>query len=64
MTLTQLQILVAAAKAGSFTRAAEEIGFTQSAVSQMIQSLEKELGVSLFHRSRNGIVPTSIIRCN
>lgn len=60
MTLTQLQVLVAAAKAGSFTRAAEEIGFTQSAVSQMIQSLEKELGVCLFHRSRNGIVPTSI----
>lgn len=60
MTLTQLQVLVAAAKAGSFTRAAEEIGFTQSAVSQMIQALEKELGVCLFLRSRNGITPTSI----
>ncbi|EJL26800.1 LysR family transcriptional regulator [Brevibacillus sp. BC25] len=60
MTLTQLQVFVAAAKAGSFTRAAEEIGFTQSAVSQMIQSLEKELGVSLFQRSRSGITPTSI----
>lgn len=60
MTLAQLQVLVAAAKAGSFTRAAEEIGFTQSAVSQMIHSLEKEMGVSLFHRSRSGITPTSI----
>ncbi|MBY0086548.1 LysR family transcriptional regulator [Brevibacillus brevis] len=60
MTLTQLQVFVAVAKAGSFTRAAEEIGFTQSAVSQMIQSLEKELGVSLFQRSRSGITPTSI----
>ncbi|AWX57598.1 LysR family transcriptional regulator [Brevibacillus brevis] len=60
MTLTQLQVFVAAAKAGSFTRAAEEIGFTQSAVSQMIQTLEKELGVSLFQRSRSGITPTSI----
>lgn len=60
MTLAQLQVLIAAAKAGSFTRAAEEIGFTQSAVSQMISSLEKELGVSLFHRSRSGITPTSI----
>ncbi|WP_255688988.1 LysR family transcriptional regulator [Brevibacillus sp. AF8] len=60
MTLTQLQVFVTAAKAGSFTRAAEEIGFTQSAVSQMIQSLEKELGVSLFQRSRSGITPTSI----
>ncbi|WP_312111838.1 LysR family transcriptional regulator [Brevibacillus reuszeri] len=60
MTLAQLQVLVAAAKAGSFTRAAEEIGFTQSSVSQMIHTLEKELGVSLFHRSRSGITPTSI----
>ncbi|QRG66315.1 LysR family transcriptional regulator [Brevibacillus choshinensis] len=60
MTLAQLQVLIAAAKAGSFTRAAEDIGFTQSAVSQMISSLEKELGVSLFHRSRSGITPTSI----
>lgn len=60
MTLAQLQVFVAAAKAGSFTRAAEEIGFTQSAVSQMIHALEKELGVSLFHRSRSGITPTSI----
>lgn len=60
MTLAQLQVFIAAAQAGSFTRAAEEIGFTQSAVSQMIHALEKELGVSLFHRSRNGITPTSI----
>ncbi|KQL45647.1 transcriptional regulator [Brevibacillus choshinensis] len=60
MTLAQLHVLLAAAKAGSFTRAAEEIGFTQSAVSQMINSLEKELGISLFHRSRSGISPTSI----
>lgn len=60
MTLAQLQVLLAVAHAGSFTRAAEEIGFTQSAVSQMINSLEKELGVPLFHRSRSGITPTSI----
>lgn len=60
MTLAQLQVFVAAAKAGSFTRAAEDIGLTQSAVSQMINSLEKELGVALFHRSRNGITTTSI----
>lgn len=60
LTLAQLQVFIAAAHAGSFTRAAEEIGFTQSAVSQMIHALEKELSVSLFHRSRSGITPTSI----
>ncbi|NGQ96984.1 LysR family transcriptional regulator [Brevibacillus sp. SYP-B805] len=60
MTLTQLQVLVAVAEEKSFTRAAVALGFTQSAVSQMINNLEKELGISLFHRSRGGISPTRI----
>jgi len=60
MTLAQLQVFIAVAEARHFTRAAEALGFTQSAVSQMIRSLEDELGVPLFHRSRNGVAPTSI----
>lgn len=40
---------------GSFTRAAEELGYTQSAVSQLIQSLEDELSTTLIFRSRKGI---------
>lgn len=40
---------------GSFSKAAEEIGYSQSATSQMIASLEKELGLRLIHRSRYGI---------
>ncbi|MGE5704058.1 MAG: LysR family transcriptional regulator [Clostridia bacterium] len=60
MTLAQLQVFIAVAETRHFTRAAEALGFTQSAVSQMIRSLETELGVTLFHRSRNGISPTSI----
>jgi DNA-binding transcriptional LysR family regulator len=60
MTLAQLQVFVAAAESGSFTRAADALGYTQSAVSQMINNLEKELGVQLFHRSRSGITPTGI----
>ncbi len=39
----------------SITKAAQETGYTQSAVSQMIQSLEKELQLTLITRSRNGI---------
>lgn len=58
MTIVQLQVFAAAAKYNSFTKAAEGLAFTQSAVSQMIQSLEKELGVLLFHRSHQGIVLT------
>ena len=43
---------------GSFSKAAEEMGYSQSAASQMIASLEKELGVRLIHRSRYGITMT------
>ncbi len=40
---------------GSFTRAAETLGYTQAAISQMIRSLEEELGLTLLHRSHGGI---------
>lgn len=40
---------------GSFTKAGEELGYTQSAVSQMVRSLEKELSTTLILRSRKGI---------
>lgn len=40
---------------GSFTRAAAALGYSQSAVSQMIQSLEAELDVTLLHRGRHGV---------
>ena len=43
---------------GSFTKAASEIGYTQSAISQMIQALEEELGTTLISRSRKGIALT------
>ena len=38
---------------GSFTKAADLLGYTQPALSQMIASLEKELGVSPIHRSQS-----------
>lgn len=40
---------------GSFTKASEELGYTQSAISQMVASLEDELGMVLLTRSRNGV---------
>ena len=39
----------------NITKAAQDMGYTQSAVSQMIQSLEKELQLTLITRSRNGV---------
>ena len=40
---------------GSFTKAAEVLGYTQSGISQMISSLEEELSIKLLHRSRFGV---------
>lgn len=44
---------------GGFSRAADELGYTQSAVSQMLKSLERELSTTLLIRSRNGITLTA-----
>ncbi|WP_299473336.1 LysR family transcriptional regulator [uncultured Roseibium sp.] len=47
-----------AARTLSFTAAADEIGMTQSAVSQQIKSLEVRLGVPLFERKARGLALT------
>ncbi|MBT1165092.1 LysR family transcriptional regulator [Bifidobacterium felsineum] len=43
---------------GSFSAAADELHCSQSAISQMISSLEKELGITLINRQRNGCTLT------
>ncbi|MEG0922242.1 MAG: LysR substrate-binding domain-containing protein [Comamonas sp.] len=48
----------AAARHESYTRAAQELALTQSAVSRQIIALEEQLGVQLFKRSRHGVVLT------
>lgn len=50
MNSHQLQVFAAVAHHGSFTRAAEALHLTQSAVSQQIDGLEREHGVRLFER--------------
>ena len=51
MRLEQLQAFLAVAESGSFQQAARHCNITQSTVSRQIQSLETQLGLSLFHRS-------------
>lgn len=50
-SLNALQAFEAAARHQSFTRAAGELGVTQTAVSHQVRALEIELGVALFRRS-------------
>lgn len=49
------RVLMCAVEMGSLTRAAAELGCTQSAVSHTIAALEKELGFRLFKRARSGL---------
>lgn len=50
MEIHQLRYFYAVARAGSFTRAAEELGIAQSSLSQQIRALEKKIGNPLFER--------------
>jgi DNA-binding transcriptional LysR family regulator len=44
---------------GSFTKVAEQMGYSQSAVSQTIKSLEQEIGTVLINRKKDGITLTT-----
>jgi DNA-binding transcriptional LysR family regulator len=49
-SVDQLLVLLAVAEAGSFTAAAKRLGRATSAVSYAIDTLEAQLGLSLFDR--------------
>lgn len=58
MDWDKLRIFHAAADAGSFTHAGDQLRMSQSAVSRQVAALEKDLGVALFHRHARGLVLT------
>ena len=48
-----------AVETGSFSGAAKILNYTPSGVSQLVTALESELGISLLHRNRKGVLPTA-----
>ncbi|MCG7334232.1 LysR family transcriptional regulator [Sporosarcina sp. ACRSM] len=59
MTTTDLEIIKALAEEGNMRKAAERLFLSQPALSQRLQSIEKEWGTLLFIRSQKGLETTS-----
>jgi DNA-binding transcriptional LysR family regulator len=55
LSLTGLRVLREVAAQGSFTAAAQNLGYTQSAVSRQVAGLEEAAGTSLFERTPRGV---------
>ena len=55
METKKLEALVMAVRTGSFTRAAEVLGYTQSGLTHMMNALEQEIGFSLLLRDHRGV---------
>ncbi|MGN1381561.1 MAG: LysR family transcriptional regulator [Eubacterium sp.] len=55
MNLQQIMLFEAVVEEGSYTRAGEREGYTQSRVTQIMKALEDEVGFSLFVKSHQGV---------
>lgn len=55
LAIFQYEVFLTVVESGSFTKAGEKLGLSQSGVSHNISTLETELGIVLLRRNRNGI---------
>lgn len=55
--LTNYEVICAVYETENLSKAAKRFNYSQSAVSQMVQALEKELGIILFERRKTGVKP-------
>src|ERR1700722_8441681 len=62
VSVAHLRVLTTVVERGSFSAAAEEIGITQSGISQSIKQLEAVLGARLLVRHRDGVTTTDVGR--
>lgn len=58
MDSKKLEIFLTAADLGSFTKASEVVGYTQSGLTHMMDALEREIGFPLLRRSHSGVTLT------
>src|SRR5690242_1021984 len=58
MNLQQLRVFLKVAELEHITHASEDLGFSQPAVTKMVQSLEQEIGLELIRRRKKGVALT------
>ena len=58
MNLQTLRYVVAIEQAGSFTKASQYLYVSQSTLSRAVKELEDQIGITLFHRTNQGVHPT------
>lgn len=58
-TFKMVKVFLTSIDSGSFTRAGEILGYTQSNLTQMMKSFEEELGIPLLIKTKKGVEPTS-----
>ena len=59
LTITGLRVMLEVGSSGSFSAAADALGYTQSAVSRQVAGLEAVAGAPLFERHARGVRPTA-----
>lgn len=59
MTLQQIRYVIAIEQQGSFSEAAKKLFISQPSISAMVKDLEQELGITIFQRSRQGVLLTA-----
>lgn len=59
MSIQQLHYVITIAKAGSFNKAAEILYIAQPSLTSAIRNLEKEIGITIFHRGGHGVSLTN-----
>jgi DNA-binding transcriptional LysR family regulator len=58
--LAGLDLFIRIVEAGSFSKAAEDLGIAQPTATKAVAAIEERLGVRLLHRSTRGITPTEV----
>ena len=57
MEINKLQVFLEVLKHNNLTKTAETLGYTQSGITHIINSIENEVGFRLLKRSRSGVFP-------